>query len=326
MRAIVVNEPGGPDVLEIEHRDVYEARDGWVLVRVRAFGINRSEIGTRRGDSGAAVKFPRVLGIECAGEVVADPSGVLDEGQRVVAVMGGMGREFDGGYQEYALLPAASVFPVQTELAWGTLGAIPETFATAYGSLVRKLGLASGETLLIRGASSSVGMAAIAIADDLGARVIATTRQEAKAPTLEAQGADRVVIDAGEVAAAVRETEADGVDCLLELVGPRTMPESLAAVREGGRACIAGFLEEVWEVEAAEAAAAEAGVEYMRFGSIEVVRDDYREAMQELVSGVEHGRLRDGIDRRFGFEEIRDAHRRMESNQACGKLVVLTDP
>jgi NADPH2:quinone reductase len=179
MRAIVVNEPGGPEVLRLEERPVPEPRQGWVLVRVRAFGLNHAELITRSGGSGDAVRFPRVIGIECVGEVVDGGGGDLQPGQTVVAVMGGMGRDHDGGYQEYALLKADWVTPVQTSLDWATLGALPESFGTAWGSL-EPLTLGPGDRLLVRGGTSSVGMAATTLGVARGLDVLATTRQEHK--------------------------------------------------------------------------------------------------------------------------------------------------
>jgi len=185
MLAIVVNQPGGPEVLSLEERPIPRPARGWVLVKIRAFGLNRSELITRAGGSGDAVEFPRVLGIECAGEVVEAPGSDLRAGERVIAAMGGMGRDFDGGYQQYAVLPASSVIPVQTTLDWTRLGSVPESFGTAWGS-VDVLALERRQSLLIRGASSSVGMAAITIAKDRRIEVFATTRQERKRSALEA--------------------------------------------------------------------------------------------------------------------------------------------
>ncbi|MQA72826.1 MAG: zinc-binding dehydrogenase [Solirubrobacterales bacterium] len=324
MRAAVVSEPGGPEVLRVEERPTPEARPGWVLVRVRGFGLNRSELGTRRGDSGDAVRFPRVLGIECVGEVAEAPGSDLEPGRTVVAAMGGMGREFDGGYAECALLPREHVIPISTTLPWSRLAALPETFATAWGSVVKTLRLERGETILVRGGSSSVGMAAITIASELGATVIATTRQEAKRAAMEEQGADHVVIDPGSIAEEVRRIAPDGVDALFELVGPRVIADSVAAVRSGGRVCLSGYLAESWDVDSARAAVAAAGASFATFGSIEVSDDAYREPLQAIVEAVESGRYRDGLARVFELDEIADAHRLMEDDGVAGKVVVLT--
>jgi NADPH2:quinone reductase len=218
MQTAVVYEPGGPDVLRVEERPLPTVKPGWVLVRVRAFGLNRSELITRAGGSGDAVKFPRVLGIECVGEVADGSDTGVAPGTTIVAAMGGMGRDFDGGYEDYALLPAPQVIPVRTTLPWPELGALPETFGTAWGSL-ELLELRAGQTLLVRGGTSSVGMAAITLAKDRGVTIVTTTRQAAKVAALRANGADHVILDDGTIAARVREILPVGADALLELVG-----------------------------------------------------------------------------------------------------------
>lgn len=135
MKAIVLRKPGEPDVLSYEDVPMPTVKAGWTLVKVKGFGVNRSEIFTRNGWS-PTVKLPRILGIECVGEVVktTDPSR-LHPGQRVISVMGGMGREFDGSYAEYTLLPNKHIYTVHTDLNWDDLTAVPETCGTAYGSL-----------------------------------------------------------------------------------------------------------------------------------------------------------------------------------------------
>jgi NADPH:quinone reductase-like Zn-dependent oxidoreductase len=322
MQAAVVHEPGGPEVLRVEELPVPEARPGWVLVRVRAFGLNRSELVTRRGGSGDGVKFPRVLGIECVGEVEEAPDADLRGGQTIVAVMGGMGRDFDGGYAQYALLPVSQVIPVETGLDWPRLGAIPESFGTAWGSL-DQIGLETGGSLLVRGGSSSVGMAAITIAKERGITVFATTRQEQKRAALEAAGADYVVIDDGSAGAAVLGIVPDGVDRLLELVGPSALVDSLTAVKAGGLACISGFLEGDWNVDPAREEAERLGIPLKRFGSGTINVDSYGEIFQDIVRRVEDGRYSDNLDRTFPLADIADAHRYMEDNRAAGKVVGL---
>jgi NADPH:quinone reductase-like Zn-dependent oxidoreductase len=293
------------------------------LIRVRAFGLNRSELITRAGGSGDAVAFPRVLGIECVGEVVDAPGTELRAGERVIAAMGGMGREFDGGYAQYTLVPATSAIPVLTPLDWAQLGAIPESFGTAWGSL-DTLALERRQSLLVRGATSSVGMAAITIAKERRVEVFATTRQDRKRAALEAAGADYVIIDDGRVAEQVRAIAPEGVDGLLELVGPTACLDSLQALTSTGRACISGYLEGSWDTRPAVAAANRLRVPLARFGSDVINVQSYRHVYAKIVRGVEEGRLRDTLDRTFAMSEIADAHRYMEANAAAGKLVVLT--
>ncbi|MCW3019243.1 MAG: NADPH:quinone reductase [Solirubrobacterales bacterium] len=323
MKAVVVHEPGGPEVLHVEERPIPQARRGWILVRVRAFGLNRAELITRAGGSGDAVRFPRVLGIECAGEVVDAPGSDLQPGQRVLAAMGGMGRDYDGGYQQYALLPASQVIPVSSTLEWPQLGAIPESFGTAWGTL-QEIGLDEGESLLVQGGTSSVGMAAIALGKDRRLLVLATTRQESKRVALQAAGAQyQLVLDGRELSLLVRALRPEGVDGLCELVGPGAMLDALDALSPGGRACITGFLEDDWDTEHVEAEAQRRGVRLRRFASGVIDRDSYTSVFQEIVDAVQHDRYTVNLDRVFAMAEIADAHRYMEANRAAGKVVVL---
>src|SRR5436309_6121694 len=187
MRAIVLDAPGPADALTIRTIPVPTARPGWVLIQVKAFGLNRSELHTRLGLA-EGVTFPRVLGIEATGVVASAPGDEYQPGQQVAAMMGGMGRTFDGGYAEYTCVPATQVIPFTSDLDWATLGAIPEMVQTAYGSLTVGLDAQAGQTLLIRGGSSSVGMAAAILAKDSGLTVFSTTRQPDRLAALQAIG------------------------------------------------------------------------------------------------------------------------------------------
>src|SRR5882672_494590 len=204
MRAIVLDAPGPPDALTIRELPVPTPAAGWVLIEVRAFGLNRSELHTRQGLA-SGVTFPRVLGIEAAGVVAQCPGEEFPAGQQVATMMGGMGRTFDGGYAEYTCVPARQVIPFASDLEWATLGAVPEMLQTAYGSLTIGLDAQPGQSLLIRGGTSSVGMAAAVLAKRRKMTVLSTTRRAAKTAALTGVGVDHILIDDGNVAPQVRE-------------------------------------------------------------------------------------------------------------------------
>src|SRR4051812_30221589 len=247
MRAVVLDAPGPPEALRIRELPVPEPRPGWVLIRVKAFGLNRSELHTRLGLA-EGVTFPRVLGIEVVGIIDAAPGSDLALGQGVVTLMGGMGRVFDGGYAEYTVVPRGQVIAFSSELDWSVIGAVPETLQTAYGSLTTGLDLKAGQTLLVRGGTSAVGLAAGAVAKDLGATVIMTTRQRDRVEALLDHGADHVLIDDGNIAAQARVLFPDGVNAALELVGTPTLPDTLRATTLHGVVCFTGMLSNEWIV------------------------------------------------------------------------------
>ena len=241
MKAIVLDEPGPVTNLHLRHLPVPEPARGRVRIKVEAFGLNRSELHTRLGLA-EGVTFPRVPGIEATGRVDADPDGLLQTGQQVAAMMGDMGRTFDGGYAEYTVVPRSQVIPFTSVLPWETLGAIPETLQTAYGSLTTGLDLKPGQTLLIRGGTSALGLAATTLAKDMGATVLATTRNPQRTRNLAAHGVDHPLVDDGAVAGQVRKIVPEGVSAALELVGTPTLPDTLAAVRVHGTVCFTGML------------------------------------------------------------------------------------
>jgi NADPH:quinone reductase-like Zn-dependent oxidoreductase len=324
MRAAVCTRAGDPKVLEIRELPVPAVREGWSLVQVKGTGLNRSELRTRQGHS-PSVTFPRVLGIECVGVVAASTDPMLPEGTTVAAVMGEMGREFDGGYAEYALLPNSLLIPVATTLPWDILAALPETYLTAQGSL-DALGVVPGSKgrLLIRGGTSSAGMAAVSIASGYGMETAATTRRRERTGALAAAGAGHAFIDDGAaLAARVHAVWPEGPDYVLDLVGASTIVDSLHLVRPGGTVCMTGSLSG-WAIPDFEPIAMiPSGTKLTAFHSDSYKGSAGASVLRRIVHQVEAGVYRPNIDRVFRLDDIAAAHQYMEDNQATGKLVVL---
>lgn len=317
MRAAVCVRPGGPEVLEVREVPVPAVRPGWSLVDVRGAGMNRSELRTRQGHS-PTVTFPRVLGIECVGVLAESTDPALAEGTTVAAVMGELGRQFDGGYAEYALVPNALLMPVETTLPWPVLAALPETFMTAQGAL-DTLGLQPGDRLLIRGGTSSVGMAAASLAAAQGVETAATTRRASKAAALTTDHA--VVDDGSSVAAGVRAFWPSGPDHVLDLVGASTAVDSLNLVRRGGTVCVAGSLSG-WVIPDLEPIATiPSGTKLTAFHS-DTVRGNAA-VLRRIVAAVESGGCPSHLDRVFALDDIVAAHRAMEADAGTGKFVVV---
>jgi NADPH:quinone reductase len=320
MRAVVLDEPGPVTNLRIRELPVPEPAEGWVRIKVKAFGLNRSELHTRLGLA-EGVTFPRVPGIEATGVVDADPSGTYAAGQQVMTMMGGMGRVFDGGYAEYTCVPLGQIVPFKSELDWAVLGAVPEMLQTANGSLTVGLDARPGQRLLIRGGTSSVGIAAAILAKRIGMTVLATTRSAAKADALERAGVDHVLIDDGDVAAQVRRIFPEGVEAALELVGTPTLPDTLRATKVHGTVCFTGMLSNEWIVkDFYPIGYLPAGVRLTAYSG--EASDLSPDVLQSYLDDVAAGRAAVPLDRVFDLDRIRDAHALMESDGAKGKLVV----
>jgi NADPH:quinone reductase-like Zn-dependent oxidoreductase len=324
MRAVVLDAaPAPPAALVVRELPVPRPEPGWVLIEVKAFGINRSELKTRLGLADADVTFPRVLGIEAAGVVAACPGGELAAGRQVVTMMGGMGRRFDGGYAEFTCVPVAQAIPFRSELPWTTLGAVPEMLQTAYGALTVGLDVQPGQTLLIRGGTSSVGLTAAILAKRRGLTVLATTRSEAKSGALREAGADHVVIDDGAVAARVRDLVPGGVDAVLELIGTPTLRDSLEAARVHGVVCAAGYLSNEWIVpDFYPSGFLPRGVRLS--GYFGEASDLPQAVLQEFLDAVAAGEAAVPIAKTYAMEQIATAHDDMEHDRVAGKLVAST--
>ncbi|NND34331.1 MAG: zinc-binding dehydrogenase [Saprospiraceae bacterium] len=321
MKAAVTRQPGPPEVIQVKDKPIPEVKEGWVLIKVKAFGLNRSELFTRRGDS-PNVKFPLVQGIECVGTIAQDPSGSYPIGQKVAAIMGGMGRFFNGGYAEYTLVPLEIVFPFFSELSWHILGAIPEMFQTVSGSLHQALEIEPGETLVIRGGTSSIGMLACQLAKVKGLTVISTTRNPDKRETLLKNKADHVLIDTGEVSMALKKVFPDGVNKVLELIGTRTLKDSLKCISQRGTVCMTGILGNEWTMH-----------EFTPMGDIPSLgrltvymgesKNLSKSLLQDFINEVEKGTVQLNIDKVITIDKVAEGHQYMEDNKAKGKIVVV---
>jgi NADPH2:quinone reductase len=324
MRAIVIKQYGEPEVLHIEDRPDPEPKPGQVVIEVKAFGLNRAETYMR---SGAWGDVAEITGTECAGIVRSDPDGRFAPGQKVAALMGGMGRLVNGSYAEVTSVPSTNVVPIVTSLPWEELAAISESYATAWSSVRGNLALLPGQTLVVRGATSSLGQAAINIAVDLGARVIATTRNAKRRPMLQALGASDVLPESSELSKRARELHPKGVDAVLDVIGNSTVLDSLAMARRGGRVCVVGLLDHVAAIPEFNPLfqMPHFGVHFSAFVSWSLGTPDCPLSeipFQGIVDRVAAGSYKAKPAKVFRFEEIREAHRLMEANEANGKIVV----
>jgi NADPH:quinone reductase-like Zn-dependent oxidoreductase len=320
MRAIVLDAPGPPEALQIRELPIPTPAPGWVLIEVKAFGLNRSELHTRTGLA-EGVSFPRVLGIEATGVVAAAPGGEFAVGQQVMTMMGGMGRTFDGGYAQYTCVPAEQVLAFSSGLDWSLLGGVPEMLQTAYGSLTVGLDVQPKQSILVRGGTSSVGMATAVLAKQRDMTVLATTRNPAKAAALTAIGVDHVLIEDGDVAAQVRSIFPDGVDSALELIGTPTLPDTLRSVRVHGVVCFTGMLSNEWTVrDFYPIDYLPRGVRLAAYGG--EAADLSAAALQEFLDAVAGGRAVVPIARVYAFDDIVQAHADMAADRVAGKLVV----
>jgi NADPH2:quinone reductase len=323
MRAIVIKKYGGPDVLQIEERPDPDPEPGSVVIEVKAFGLNRAEVYFREGAWGEVAE---ITGIECVGCVKSDPAGRFLPGQKVMAVVGGMGRSTNGSYAELVRVRNTNVIAVETDLSWAQLAAIPESYATAWMSVVGILQLARDQAVVIRGATSALGLAAVNIAVHIGARVIATTRQLSRAPLLQALGAHEVWLESAALHELVRGTYPQGIDAVLDIVGNTTVLGSLAMLRRGGHACVVGFLGGGGPLELEPVFQIPSGTFLSVFASALVTgTPEFPLAeipFQTILGRVAAGTYQAAPAKVFPFAQIRAAHRALESNEFVGKVVV----
>ena len=318
MKAIQINRRCTAEEMRVSEIPVPQVQPGWVLVKIHAAGLNHSEVLLRMFEiEHDYIQKPIVPGIECVGEI-ADPSDShFSKGDKVIALMGGMGRSFNGSYSEYALLPETNVFKVETDLDWVSLAAIPETYYTAYGSLTECLLLTEGDTLMVRGATSTVGQAAIQLGKALGAKVIAACRKEKDFDRLKAIGADYCCIDDGHLSERLPNDMRPNK--VLELVGPATLQDSLRCVSSPGYVCNTGILGNVFTVEHFDP------IKYIPNGvflSGFFSNFPKQETIDSLFRLINEQHIKPLYAKAFRMDEIVEAHNLLEKGGAGGKIVI----
>jgi NADPH:quinone reductase len=322
MRAVILKGFGGLDSLVYTDIPKPLPRDGEVVIKVQGFGVNHAEMHMRRGEWAEAAE---VSGIECVGIVESCPEGEFPVGAKVAALMGGLGRTINGSYAEYTRVRAANVALIESDLPWWQLAALPETYATAWTCLFRNLNLAAGQILVLRGATSSFGQAALKMAVAARARVVATTRSSTRFSMLENLGASRVELERPDLAAHIAECKQ--IDAVLDLVGNSTILDSLDMLRRGGTACLAGWLgglDPIGDFNPLLRMAS--GVNLNFFGSFVFGTPGFPLSdvpLQDIAQQVADGTLDAKPSRVFSFDQIHEAHRVMEAGEAGGKMVVV---
>ena len=316
MKAVVIYEAGGPEKLIYTEVSTPKVKEGWSLVKVKGFGINHSEIFTRQGLS-PSVKFPRILGIECVGLIEESTDAQrLPVGAKVISIMGEMGRAFDGGYAEYALLPDEQIYPVETNLSWEELAVVPETYYTAYGSILN-LRIDENDSILVRGATSGVGVACAKLLRAKYPKMIidGSSRSDKKSAALQQVGFSDVIIDRG----GKLQTDKK-YDKILELIGPATIKDSFKHLNARGIICSTGQLGGKWYLEEFDPIVDLAEDSYLTSfysGNVKVER------LNAMFKFIEDNRVDVKPDKIFKLNEVSKAHAYLESSKSFGKVIVI---
>ncbi len=237
MKALLLNDVTNSDDVKLIEIDKPVAKKGWPLVKVLGFGMNHSELILRVNEIRASyIKRPIVPGIECIGIIEESLDDNFKKGDLVCSIMGGLGRNFNGSYEEYLIAPLKNLFHIKTKLDTKYIAAVPETFFTAYGSLFESLNLKENDILLIRGATSALGYASMQMAKALGCKVYATTHKKEKLDLITRFGCEAILDSEYHLP--------DGfyANKILELIGPRTIRDSLSHLYKNGILCNTGIL------------------------------------------------------------------------------------
>jgi NADPH:quinone reductase-like Zn-dependent oxidoreductase len=315
MRAVCIDNITKGEDVRLSNVEIPKIKSGWALIKVKAFGLNHSEQILRLSEITAPyIKKPVIPGIECVGIIEDAGDTRFKKGDKVCALMGGMGRTFDGSYAEYTLVPENHIFKIESNLEWSEMASVPETYFTAWGSLFECLNLNSNDTLLIRGATCALGYATIQIAKSIGCKVIATTHRESKLALLEKHNVDVAILDDGKL-----EGKITGVTKALELVGPSVVRDTLKSVDRGAIVCETGILGGVYYLDDFDPIKEiPNGVYLTGFFS----NYPTEEIMQNIFTFLDENNLKPDVPNVYDFEDITQACIDMDNKKINGKIVV----
>lgn len=323
MKAIVINQYGGAEQLTQKTLPMPELQKGDVLIHIKAFGINRAETYMRQGLWGDVAK---VSGIECVGEIENDPSGKYVKGQKVAAIMGGMGRIKNGSYAEFTSISSNNIFPIETSLSWEDFAAIPESYATAWSCLYENMKIEEGAVIFVRGGTSALGQAAINIASNIkNVIVLSSTRKKSNIALLKELGCSKVFIENESLSADIINLYPKGIDSVMDIVGNTTLLDSIKMVKKSGYVCNAGFLGGGEPILFNPLTDMSPSVNLNFFASFMLGENKFPLSnipMQKIVSNAEIGIYKVKPTKVFSFSDVGQAHELMESNLAYGKIVV----
>ncbi|MBM3664212.1 MAG: NAD(P)H-quinone oxidoreductase [Actinobacteria bacterium] len=326
MRAVVVTQAGGPEVMRVTDVPDPVPEPGEILLRVRATAVNRGDIMQRRGLYPPPPGVSDILGIEAVGEVLDVTPGTetdLAAGDRVMCLVGG------GAYAQLLVVPAVHCIRLPDDMPWDAAAAIPEVFITAFQALVRLGNLQPGEVALVHSIASGVGTAAAQICRAIGARCIGTSRATDRARAGEPHGAEALVVgDAGFADPVLEMTDGRGADVILDLVGAKYLHDNVACLARQGRIVLTGLV-------GGRRADLDMGALLSRQGTIigSTLRWRTTAEKAEIMGEFAHwamplfgrGILSPVIDRVMALDDVARAHARVEGDAAVGKVVLLVD-
>lgn len=323
MKAVLIDRPTKAEDIVLSEVEIPKVKPGWVLVKIKAFGLNHSEQILREYEINADyIQKPVIPGIECVGEIADSSDCDFQMGDKVVALMGGMGRSFNGSYAEYALLPAHHVFKVKSSLDFIQMAAVPETYYTAWGSLFTCLKISKEDKLLVRGGTCALGYVAIQLAKAVGCKVAATTHREEKIYLLEEAGADECIVDKGDLSDGKLKDKVTGVTKILELIGAKTVKDSLLTLEKGGIVCHTGVLGGEFGMEQFYPLTDIPNGCYLTgfYSNYPSAKD-----MQDIFSFMEDHELKPDIVAVYNLSDIRNALIDLDSHKTNGKIVIVND-